>query len=46
MSVNNQMITTTAITTTMDNSWSHFQNAHDWNTDDVIEWLNREKLEM
>jgi hypothetical protein len=46
MSVNNQMITTTTITTTMDNSWSHFQNAHDWNTDDVIEWLNREKLEM
>ena len=42
---NNQMITTTT-TTVIDNSWSHFQNVHDWTTDDVIEWLNREKLEM
>lgn len=42
---NNQMLTTTT-TTVMDNSWSHFQNVHDWTTDDVIEWINREKLEM
>jgi hypothetical protein len=41
MPVNNQMLTTT-----MDNSWSHFQSVHEWTTDDVIEWLNREKLEV
>jgi hypothetical protein len=47
MSVNDHMTTTTMATTTaMDNSWLHFQNAHEWTTDDVIEWLNREKLEM
>ncbi len=38
MSVNNQ------ITTTIDNSWAHSQSVHDWTSDDVIEWLNREKL--
>jgi hypothetical protein len=32
--------------TTMTNSWSHFQNVNEWNADDVIEWLNHEKLEM
>ena len=44
MPVNNQMITTT--NTTMDNSWSQFQTFREWNTDDVIEWLHREKLDM
>jgi hypothetical protein len=32
--------------TTMHSSWNSYQNVHDWNTDDVIEWLNREKLEV
>jgi hypothetical protein len=40
MSVNNQ------ITTTMDNSLSHSLNVQELTADDVIEWLNREKLEM
>ncbi|CAM4867966.1 unnamed protein product [Rotaria socialis] len=38
--INNQLITT------MDNSWFHSQNVQDWSTNDVIEWLNREKLDM
>ncbi len=42
MPVNNQITTTT----TMDNSWLYLQNVHEWTSDDVIEWLNREKLEM
>ncbi len=42
--VNNRITTTGP--TTMDNSWSHFQNIQEWTSDDVIEWLNREKLEM
>jgi hypothetical protein len=33
-------------TTTMDNSWFHLRNVREWTTDKVIEWLNREKLEM
>jgi len=41
MPVNNQITTTT-----MDNSWFEPQSGHDWNSDDVIEWLNREKLEI
>jgi hypothetical protein len=32
--------------TTMSSSCNHYQNVHDWNADDVLEWLNREKLEM
>ncbi|UJR28737.1 hypothetical protein I4U23_009965 [Adineta vaga] len=32
--------------TTMNSSWFHSQNVHDWSIYDVIEWLNREKLEM
>ena len=33
-------------TTTMHSSWSYSHNVHDWSANDVIEWLNREKLEM
>ncbi|CAF2917106.1 unnamed protein product [Rotaria sp. Silwood2] len=40
MPVNNQVITT------MNNSLFHSQNVHEWSAYDVIEWLNREKLEM
>jgi len=40
--VNNQL----TATTTMNNSWSDLQNIQDWTSDDVIEWLHREKLEM
>jgi hypothetical protein len=40
MPVNNQLATT------MHNSWFHLQNVHEWTTDDIVEWLNREKLEM
>ncbi|CAF2158749.1 unnamed protein product [Rotaria magnacalcarata] len=38
--INNQL------RTTMDNSWFHSQNVQDWSTNDVIEWLNREKLDV
>ena len=41
--VSNQI---TTMTTTIDNSWNQFQNVYDWTTDDVMEWLSREKLEM
>ncbi len=46
MPVNNQITTTTTTTTTMNSSWFHSQNVHEWTADDVIEWLNREKLDM
>ncbi|CAF3799369.1 unnamed protein product [Adineta steineri] len=32
--------------TTMNNHWTSFQNVNEWNVDDVVEWLNREKLQM
>jgi len=32
--------------TTMNSSWNYHRNPHDWNADDVLEWLNREKLEI
>ncbi|CAF1025798.1 unnamed protein product [Adineta ricciae] len=32
--------------TTMSSSWLQYQDVNDWNTYDVVEWLNREKLEM
>jgi hypothetical protein len=31
--------------TTM-NSWNNYRDPYEWNADDVIDWLNREKLEM
>ncbi|CAF4968743.1 unnamed protein product, partial [Rotaria sp. Silwood1] len=40
MPVNNQ------VTTIMNSSWFHSQSVHDWSAYDVIEWLNREKLEI
>lgn len=45
MPVNNYLTTSTS-TTTINNSWFHAQNISEWSNDDVIEWLNREKLEM
>ncbi|CAF1096243.1 unnamed protein product [Adineta ricciae] len=33
-------------TTTMHSLWSYSHNVHDWSANDVIEWLNREKLEV
>jgi len=32
--------------TTMNNSWFHSQNVNEWNADNVIDWLHREKLDM
>ncbi|CAF2403701.1 unnamed protein product [Rotaria sp. Silwood2] len=32
--------------TTMSSSWTPVVNVNEWNADDVIEWLNREKLEI
>lgn len=32
--------------TTVNNSWHHFQDVNEWNANDVVEWLNREKLEI
>lgn len=32
--------------TTINNSWFDFQNIQDWTAGDVIDWLNREKLEL
>jgi len=46
MPVNNQITTTATTTITMNSSWFHSQNVHEWTADDVIEWLNREKLDM
>ncbi|CAF1240690.1 unnamed protein product [Rotaria sordida] len=40
MPINNQ------VTTIMNNSLFHLQNVHEWSAYDVIEWLNREKLEI
>ncbi|CAF2022281.1 unnamed protein product [Rotaria magnacalcarata] len=31
--------------TTIDHSFNYIQNVNEWNADDVVEWLNREKLE-
>ncbi|CAF1064548.1 unnamed protein product [Adineta ricciae] len=36
----------TRAVTTMSSSWLQYQDVNDWNTYDVVEWLNREKLEM
>jgi len=30
----------------MSSSWSSYGDAREWNGDNVIEWLNREKIEM
>jgi hypothetical protein len=32
--------------TTMNSSWNDYRDVHEWNAEDVLEWLNREKLEM
>jgi hypothetical protein len=40
MPVNNNQITT------MNDAWVYRRNVREWTTDDVIEWLNREKLQM
>ncbi|CAF0943736.1 unnamed protein product [Rotaria sordida] len=32
--------------TTMSSSWTSTIDVHEWSADDVIEWLNREKLEI
>ncbi|CAF0902263.1 unnamed protein product [Adineta steineri] len=38
--INNQ------ITTTMSSTYFHYHNVQEWSADDVIEWLNREKLQI
>ena len=41
MTMNSQSMTTMG-----SGSRNHYQNVHDWHAEDVLEWLNREKLEV
>ncbi|UJR20828.1 hypothetical protein I4U23_023939 [Adineta vaga] len=45
ISVDTSFNSTRAITT-VNNSWHHFQDVNEWNANDVVEWLDREKLEI